>query len=81
MDKLIAELEKQCSSLKEDMSNLIRDSIRPLQASVDALHKTVNTFQNRLTRVETTAGDNFDKLVKAEAVIRKLETDNATLLD
>lgn len=81
MDKLIAQLEKQRSSLKEDMSVLIHDSITPLQASVDALHDTVNTFQNRLTRVETTAGENFDKLVKAEAVIRRLETDNATLLD
>lgn len=81
MDKLIAELAKQRTSLKEDMSTLIQDSITPLQASVDALHETVNSFQRRLTRVETTAGENFENIAKAEAVIRKLETDNATLLD
>lgn len=31
--------------------------------------------------LETTAGENFESLAKAEATISKLETENATLLD
>lgn len=81
MTMLVAELNKQRSSLREDMSTLIQNSLSPLQASVDALHGTVNSFQTRLARVETTAGENFESLTKAEKAIRKLETDNATLLD
>ena len=48
MEKLIAELAKQREVFKNDMSALIQDSVRPLQASVDSLRSTVDSFQTRL---------------------------------
>lgn len=81
MSKLVPELYKQRASLREDMSTLIQDSVRPLQASVDALRKTVKTFHGRLTSAESRAGENFDRLNVAEATIKKLQAENATLLD
>ena len=50
-DQLGAEFAKQRTTLREDVSLLIQESIKPLQASLDSL-QTVNTFQQRLTSVE-----------------------------
>lgn len=77
MDRLIEELAKQRASIKEDMIK----SITPLQTSVDALRETVSSFQNRLSRVEVTTGENFASITKAESTISQLEKDNAALRD
>ncbi len=81
MTQLVEELSKQHASLKEDISTLIHESLGPLQASVNALKETVDSFQQRLTTTESLAGDNFDKIFAAEAAIKTLRTQNATLLD
>lgn len=41
MDQLSAEFAKQRTSLKEDVSTLIQDTIKPKQDSLDSLQTTV----------------------------------------
>lgn len=74
-------MTKQRASLKEDVSSLIQESIKPLQASLDTLQTAVNSFQGRLTSVESTAGDNFERLTVAESTITELKNQNKLLLD
>ncbi|CAI5682234.1 unnamed protein product [Oreochromis niloticus] len=81
MDQLSAEFAKQRTSLKEDVSALIRDAIRPIQDSLDLLQTTVSSFQKRLTSVESIVGDNFERLTVAEASIKMLQTQNQSLAD
>ena len=81
MSELVAELGKQRTSLKEDISALIQDSIAPLQASVNTLNETVTHFQTRLNATEALAGDNFTALNVAEKKINQLEEQNASLFD
>lgn len=80
-DQLSTEFEKQRASLKDDISSLILESTKSLQTSLDTLQATVNTFQTRLTSVETVAGDNFTRLTTAESTIETLQTQNLELLD
>lgn len=81
MSNLISVLDNQRASLREDMHTLIQGSISPLQASVDNLRATVNTFQGRLASAESLAGKNFERLSQAETSIKKLQAENATLWD
>lgn len=81
MDQLSAKFEKQRASLRNDFSSLIQESTKPLQTLLDTLQATVNSFQTRLSSVEASAGDNFARLVTAEADIKMLQTDNQSLLD
>lgn len=81
MDQLSSEFAKQRTSLKEDVSTLIRDAIKPIQDSLDSLQTTVTSFQNRLTSVESVAGDNFERLTVAESSIKTLQNQNQLLLD
>lgn len=81
MDQLSAEFAKQRASLKEDVSSLIQAAIRLVQDSLDSLQSTVSSFQQRLTSVEQVAGDNFDRLTIAESAIKKLQSENQSLLD
>src|SRR4029434_9749825 len=81
MSELVAELGKQRTSLKEDISALIQDSIAPLQASVNTLNETVTHFQTQLNATEALAGDNFTALNVAEKKINQLEEQNASLFD
>ena len=82
MSELVAELGKQRTSLKEDISALIQESIAPLQASVNTLNETVTHFQtSRLNATEALAGDNFTALNVAEKKINQLEEQNASLFD
>ena len=81
MSQLVAKLDKQRSSLKEDISALIQESIASLQSSVNTLTETVTSFQARLNATESLAGDNFAVLHMAERKIKQLEEQTATLLD
>ena len=81
MSELVAELGKQRTSLKEDISALIQDSIAPLQASVNTLNETATSFQTRLNATEAPAGDNFTALNFAGKKIKQLEEQNVTLFD
>ena len=81
MSELVAELGKQRTSLKEDISALIQESIAPLQASVNTLNETVTHFQTQLNATEALAGDNFTALNVAEKKINQLEEQNASLFD
>ncbi len=81
MDQLIAELDRQRESLREDMSTLIKASIQPVQSSVDSLRDHRNAFQNCLDHTEALAGENFEKLIAAEATIKSLQAQNSSLLD
>ena len=81
VSQLVAELSKQRSSLKEDISALIQESIAPLQSSVNALTETVTGFQARLSATEVLAGDNFSAIFTADRKIKRLEEQNATLLE
>lgn len=81
LSMLTTELEKQRVYLKEDMSALIKSSLAPIQLSIESFQETVDAFGKRLTTVETTAGENFEALVKAEADIAALKTTNEALLD
>ncbi|XP_014873801.1 E3 ubiquitin-protein ligase SMURF2-like [Poecilia latipinna] len=81
MSQLVTELSKQRNNFKEDVATLIQESIRPLQASVDGLRDEVGSFQGRLVAAESLAGDNFQRICEAEAVVKTLQTQNATLLE
>lgn len=81
MTQLVAELEKQRGWLKEDVSKLIEDSLKPLQTSVNALGAKVDSFQARLTATETTAGENFARLVTVEASVTTLQEQNKKLME
>lgn len=81
MEQLSAEFAKQRLSLRDDVSFLIQESVKPLQASLDTLQTTVKSFQERLTSVESVAGDNFERLTVAESTIKALQTQNVSLLD
>ncbi len=80
MDRLVSELTKQRNSIREDICGLIQECIGPLQSSIDALRETVDDFQGRLVSMET-LGENFEKLIAAEKVIKNLQTQNSSLLD
>ncbi|KAI4808333.1 hypothetical protein KUCAC02_000397 [Chaenocephalus aceratus] len=81
MSQLVSELEKQRASLRKDMSELIQESVKPLQSSVDALRETVNQFNKRLVAAETLAGDNFERITSTEKTVETLLTQNKSLLD
>lgn len=81
MDHLSAEFAKQRTTLKEDVSTLIQNAIKPIQDSLDSLQTTVTSFQKRLTSVESVAGDNFARLTVAESTIKTLQGQNQSLLD
>ena len=79
-DQLAAEFAKQRTTLRDDVSLLIQESTKPLQASLDSLQTTVNTFQQRLTSVESVSGDNFERVCAAESSIKTLQAQNQSLL-
>ena len=81
-DQLAAEFAKQRTTLRDDVSLLIQESTKPLQASLDSLQTTVNTFQQhqRLTSVESVFDDNFERVCAAESTIKMLQTQNQSLL-
>ena len=79
-DQLAAEFAKQRTTLRDDVSRLIQESTMPLQASLDSLQTTVNTFQQGLTSVESVSGDNFERVCAAESTIKMLQTQNQSLL-
>lgn len=81
MVQLVSELAKQRSVLKDDISTLILQSLKPLQTAVDGIKETVNSFQARLVSTEATAGENFERLNAAEATIKALTAVNQDLLD
>lgn len=81
MSQLVTELQKQRTSLREDMSALIQDSVKPLQTSVDSLRDIVNNFQGRLTATESIAGENFERLTTTEATVESLQAQNKVLQD
>lgn len=81
MDQLSAEFAKQRTSLRDDISCLIQEAIKPLQTSLDSLQTTVSSFQKRLTSVESVAGDNFERVAAVESTIAELQTQNQSLLD
>lgn len=81
MSQLVAELTKQRTSIKEDISALIQESIVSLQTSVNALTETMASFQSRLCATETLASENFSALAAAEKTIKALKEQNTTLLD
>ncbi|KAL0150370.1 hypothetical protein M9458_054187 [Cirrhinus mrigala] len=81
LSMLTTELEKQSEHLKEDMSALIKSSLTPIQLSIESFQETVDAFGKRLATVETTAGENFEALSKAEADIAALKATNEALLD
>ncbi|KAI4895732.1 hypothetical protein NFI96_005495 [Prochilodus magdalenae] len=78
---LASEMEKQRVNLREDMAALIQSSLAPIQSSLTVFQETVDTLDRRVTSVETTAGENFEALGKAEKAIAQLQTLNAKLLD
>lgn len=80
-DQLSAEFAKQRTTLKEDVSTLIQDAIKPIQESLGTLQSTVTSFQKRLSSVESVAGDNFERLTVAESAIKTLQSQNQSLLD
>lgn len=63
-------MEKQREHFKEDMASLI----------IANFHEMVDTLGRRGAAAETTAGDNFNALFKAEKAINDLQTLNATLV-
>lgn len=81
MDQLVAELDRQRSSLREDMSTLIKSSIQPVQSSVDSLCVQVNAFQTRLDHTEAVVGENLERLATTEATIKSLQSQNAEFLE
>ncbi|CAL9705987.1 unnamed protein product [Knipowitschia caucasica] len=81
MQQLIIELDKQRQYLKDDLSTMINDSIRPVQLSVDSLKEQVQDFTVRLTHTEALAGENFEKLTQAEGTIKSLEARNKILFE
>lgn len=81
MDQLSTEFAKQRTSLRDDISSLIQEAIKPLQATLDSLQTAVSSFQKRLTSVESVAGDNFERIAAAESTITELRTQNRSLLD
>lgn len=78
---LASEMEKQRVNLRQDMTALIQSSLTPIQASLTGFQETVDTLDRRVTSVETTAGENFEALCKAEKAIEELQTLIAKLLD
>ena len=81
MNQLVSELAKQRVSLREDMSALIQESVKPLQTSVDALRETVNHFNGRLAAAESLAGDNFERITCTEKTVKLLQAQNKSLQD
>ena len=80
MAQLVTELAKQRSVLKDDISILIHESLKPLQTAVDGIKETVNSFQARLVSTEAIAGENFERLNAAEATVKALTAANQDLL-
>lgn len=78
---LAAEMEKQREHLKMDMTALIKTSLAPIQASIANFQEMVDDLDKRVTAVESTAGENFDSLFRAEQDITNLKKLNATLTD
>ncbi len=81
MDQLVSELTKQRNSIREDICGLIQECIGPLQSSIYALREMVDDFQGRLVSMENRVGENFEKLIAVEKVIKNLQTQNSSLLD
>lgn len=81
MSQLVTELAKQRSVLKDDISTLILEALKPIQTTMDAIQETVNSFQARLASTEAIAGENFERLNSAEATIKTLQVANQELLD
>jgi len=59
----------------------IQESIQPLQASVNGLRDEISSFQGRLVAAEILTSENFQRICDAEATIKSLQAQNATLLD
>lgn len=76
---LAKEMEKQRVNLREDMTALIQSSLAPIQSALTSFQETVDTIDRRVTSVETTAGENFEALSKAERAIADLQAFNAKL--
>lgn len=66
MSQRVSELEKRGASLREDMSALIQESVKPLRSLVDALRKTVNDFSIRLAAAESLTRENFERVTSTE---------------
>lgn len=81
MEQLVAELAKQRAGLKDDVSCLIQESLKPIQTAMNALRDTVGSFQTRLTTIETVAGENFERLTAIETTIKSLQNQIQALLD
>lgn len=81
MQQLIEELDKHRQGIKDDMSTLIKDSIKPVQSSVDLLTTQFETFKNKLDHTEVLVGENFERLTKAEITIQSLQEQNKFLLE
>ncbi|CAJ1062857.1 LINE-1 type transposase domain-containing 1 [Xyrichtys novacula] len=74
-------LDKQRETFKLDVATLIKKSADSLKASVESLGQQLQSFDGRLTKTETLAGDNFAKLALAETQVELLQTQNKELLD
>ncbi|KAK1888639.1 U1 small nuclear ribonucleoprotein component SNU71 [Dissostichus eleginoides] len=72
MKQLVDELAKQRAGLKDNVSHLIQESLKPLETAVGALRDTVGSFQANLLATEIIAGENFKRLTSAEATIKAL---------
>lgn len=81
MSQLVAKMTKQQTSLKEDISTLIQESITSLQSSVNALTETITSFQAWLSATKSLTGDNFGALATTEGKIKHLPEQNVILLD
>ncbi|KAI3374300.1 hypothetical protein L3Q82_006140 [Scortum barcoo] len=81
VDQLSAEFAKQRTSLKEDVSTLIQNAIKPIQDSPDSLQTTVTSFKKRLASFESVADDNFERLTVVESTINTLQSQNQSLPD
>ncbi|KAM7385027.1 hypothetical protein PAMP_001126 [Pampus punctatissimus] len=55
MDNLSAEFAKQRALLRDDVSLLFQNAVKPLQTSLDSLQSKVNSFQSHLTSMESIA--------------------------
>lgn len=64
IDRLSAEFAKQRTSVKEDVSTLIQDAIKPYKIHWNSLslQTTVTSFQKSLASFESVASDNFEWL-------------------
>ena len=71
---LEALLTRQRDNFKADITELINQATASLKTSVDSLGEQLKTFNDRLTKTETTVGENFTKLTKMEADVKSLQS-------